>query len=133
MQQRLLSLLMLTSFLLASLVACSKSVPPVQQPQGSMPDCQSAYVYAPGNFIIDIASGAAVVLDPAVHDFPLFCTPGEAAAALENEITVGRLPDGDWRIYLVEGQFNEIAYPLEQGGYGLKRMAPIVDWVTENI
>ena len=131
MARRILPLLLLA---LTLFTACGKAPSaPQAEAQAPMPDCQTAYVYAPGNFIIDIAGGATVVLDPAVHDFPLFCTPGEASAALENELAAGRLPGGDWRIYLVEGSFSELACPLEQGGYGLKRMAPIVDWVTESI
>ena len=126
-------LLLLAVLTTALITACSKTQPVPSASKQVMPDCQSVYVYAPGNFIIDIAGGSTVVLDPAVHDFPLFCTPGEARTALDNEIALGRLQGGDWRIYLVEGTFQDLAYPLEEGGYGLKRMAPIVDWVTENI
>ena len=43
-------------------------------------DCQDVYTVAPGNYIIDIAGGSMVVLDPAVQDFPLFCSPEEARA-----------------------------------------------------
>lgn len=111
------------------LSACAREVPP--PPAAPMPECATAYVYAPGNFIVEIASGATVVLDPAIHDFPLFCTPGEARTALERALDEGRLPAGDWRIYLVEGDFRELACRLEAGGFGLKRMAPIIDWVGE--
>ena len=62
-------------------------------------DCQEVYTVAPGNYIIDIAGGSMVVLDPAVQDFPLFCSPEEARAGLKTAMDNGALPAGDWRIY----------------------------------
>ena len=38
-------------------------------------DCQEVYTVAPGNYIIDIAGGSMVVLDPAVQDFPCSARP----------------------------------------------------------
>ncbi len=122
--------LLLPVCLMISVVACARETP-APPPDTPMPQCATAYVYAPGNFIIDIASGATVVLDPAIHDFPLFCTPAEARTALHNALEAKLLPAGDWRIYLVEGDFQELACRLESGGFGLKRMAPIIDWVSE--
>ncbi|GKI12085.1 hypothetical protein CE91St39_15390 [Desulfovibrionaceae bacterium] len=103
--------------------------PPAPQPA----PCPFVYVYAPGNYIIDIAGGADVVLDPMAQDFSLFCAPTDARAALNAEIAAGRLPEGDWRIYRVEGQFDDLAQKSGPNQYTLKRMAPIVDWVTEDI
>lgn len=103
--------------------------PPAPQPA----PCPFVYVYAPGNYIIDIAGGADVVLDPMAQDFSLFCAPADARAALNAEIAAGRLPEGDWRIYRVEGQFDDLAQKSGPNQYTLKRMAPIVDWVTEDI
>ena len=103
--------------------------PPAPQPA----PCPFVYVYAPGNYIIDIAGGADVVLDPMAQDFSLFCAPADARAARNPEIAAGRLPEGDWRIYRVEGQFDDLAQKSGPNQYTLKRMAPIVDWVTEDI
>ena len=57
-------------------------------------DCQEVYTVAPGNYIIDIAGGSMVVLDPAVQDFPLFCSPEEARAGLKTAMDNGALPAG---------------------------------------
>lgn len=81
------------------LAACGGKSAPVEQAAPQPAPCPFVYVYAPGNYIIDIAGGADVVLDPMAQDFPLFCAPTDARAALNAEIAAGRLPAGDWRIY----------------------------------
>lgn len=101
-----------------------------QAPQTASPNpCETAYTFAPGNYIIDLASGAEVVLDPLMHDFPLFCSPQEAQNALELALANGQLPDGDWRIYRLGGEFEDLA-AVSGRGYMLKRMAPLSDWVS---
>ena len=80
-------------------------------------DCQEVYTVAPGNYIIDIAGGSMVVLDPAVQDFPLFCSPEEARAGLKTAMDNGTL--------------QEIGQQPEPGLYSLARMARLVDWVSK--
>lgn len=114
---------------------CASSQPKAQQPfaKEAQTPCPFGYVYAPGNYIIDIASGAEVILDPLARDFALFCSPGEARAALNEEIRNGREEGGDWRIYRVGGSFEDLAQNTGQGQFQLKRMAPIVDWALEEV
>ena len=95
--------------------------------------CPFVYVYAPGNYIIDIAGGSEVVLDPAAQEFELFCSPGEARAALDAAVAAGSLPAGDWRVYRLDGGLDDLALESAANRYTLKRMAQVVDWVTENI
>lgn len=124
----------LSGILLALLLAaCAGKNAPEERPAPQPAPCPFVYVYAPGNYIVDIAGGADVVLDPSAQDFPLFCAPDEAREALNSAVAAGRLPAGDWRIYRVEGQLDDLAQKSATGQYTLKRMAPIVDWVTENI
>ena len=95
-------------------------------------DCAALYVVAPGNYIIDLAEGSSVLLDPGVREFPLFCSPGAAARALEAAQDSGRLPGGDWRVYRLEGGFAELVQEAEPGGpsaYALARKARLADWV----
>ena len=88
---------LLLSLLCAGLLAgCAASQ---SAPTSSPAPCEVAYTFAPGNYIIDLASGSEVVLDPLMHDFPLFCSPAEAQNALELALANRQLPDGDWRIY----------------------------------
>ena len=94
-------------------------------------DCQEVYTVAPGNYIIDIAGGSMVALDPAVQDFPLFCSPEEARAGLKTAMDNGALPAGDWRIYRLNGTLQEIGQQPEPGHYSLARMARLVDWVSK--
>lgn len=100
--------------------------------EAPMPQCATAYTFAPGNYIIDIASGSDVVLDPLMHDFLLFCEAGAARQYVDKEVAAHRLPRGDWRIYVVEGEFADLAQPDGNGRHVLRRMAPLVDWVNEN-
>lgn len=104
-----------------------------QQPSNTLfpENCEKAYTYAPGNYIIEIAGGSEVVLDPLMHDFRLFCTADQAHDYVLEEISRHRLPRGDWRVYVVGGNFRELAQPAGENTYVLKRMAPLVDWVSE--
>lgn len=118
-----------------ALAACAGSGPTAPRPaQPPVPpeDCATLHVVAPGNFIIDLASGADVVLDPSVREFPLFCGPDTAARALEAALASGRLPAGDWRVYRLEGGFDDLVQTAEPGGpspYALARQARLADWV----
>lgn len=94
--------------------------------------CDTLYVAAPGNYIIDLAAGADVVLDPAAHVFPLFCAPETAARAAAAAVDAGRLPPGDWRVYRLDGAFADLVQPAEPGAaspYALARQARLADWV----
>lgn len=94
-------------------------------------NCEKTYTFAPGNYIIEIAGDSEVVLDPLVHDFHLFCSADQARDYVLEEISSHRLPRGDWRVYVVGGDFNELAQPAGNNTFVLKRMAPLVDWVSE--
>ena len=130
MQARLL----LVTLLALPLLACVKAGP-TPEPEQEFPvePCPFVYVVAPGNYIVDIASGSEVVLDPGVSEFELFCSPGAARAAVNYAVARGSLPEGDWRIYRLDGNLDDLAYRSPQNRYTLKRMAEVVDWVTEDI
>lgn len=116
------------------LMACAgHKAPETPRPEAAGEPCPFVYVYAPGNYIIDIASGAEVVLDPAAQEFDLFCSPGEARAAVNAAVAKGGLPAGDWRVYRLDGALDDLAQQSGSKRYTLKRMAQVVDWVTENI
>lgn len=112
----------------ALLCACSQTQAPGRPAPFPPTGCASLYTYAPGNYIVDIASGEDVILDPAVQDFELFCTPKEAYTALERELSEKRLEKGDWVIYRVEGTPEEVATRSDMGKLILDRMAALIDW-----
>lgn len=87
-------------------------------------NCDHFYVILPGNYIVDLAAGAKVILDPASEEFALFCTAAQAQKALT---TVN--PNGDWRIYKMNGSFGEIARETPDGAYVLSAPAEVNDWV----
>ena len=93
-------------------------------------DCEKAYTYAPGNYIIEIAGGSEVVLDPLMHDFLLFCSAKQAHDHVLEEISRHRLPRGDWRIYVVGGSFRDLAQPAGGNAYVRMRMAPLADGLS---
>lgn len=95
--------------------------------------CGALYVAAPGSYIIELAAGGRVVLDPSAHDFPVFCTPDEARAALDAQLDAGRLPPGDWRIYRLEGAPAGLTSGAGSGPgmWLLERQAALADWVTD--
>ena len=125
--------LVCAALLSLALMACTKAQPTQDTaPLPPVEPCPFVYVYAPGNYIVDIASGAEVLLDPGVQEFDLFCTPAEARAAVNEALRQGILNDGDWRIYRVEGCMEEIGQRLGKSQHTLARMTQIVDWVAEN-
>lgn len=114
------------------LLACVKAQPQLDTlPAPAAEPCPFVYVYAPGNYIIEIASGAEVILDPGVQDFDLFCSPGEARTAVNEAVRIGVLPDGDWRIFRLDGTMEDLGQRQHNNQYMLNRMAQVVDWVTE--
>ena len=124
--------LVCTALLGLALVACTKA----QTAQNAAPaapvePCPFVYTYAPGNYIVDIASGSEVILDPGVQEFDLFCSPGDARAAVNEAVRLGVLTEGDWRIYRVEGSMEEIGQRVRNKQHTLTRMTQIVDWVAE--
>lgn len=128
MKARLLSGILLA----ATLAGCGgKKAAESPAPMPVSEPCPFVYVYAPGNYIIDIAGGSEVVLDPAAQEFELFCSPGDARAALDSAVAAGSLPAGDWRVYRLDGGLDDLAQQSAARRYTLKRMAQIVDWVTE--
>ncbi|MDR2743851.1 MAG: SON protein [Desulfovibrio sp.] len=118
-------------FLLALLLTSCADKTLAPKPSLSAADCPVLYVFAPGNYIMDIAGGAEVVLDPGVQEFPLFCSPQAARAYVNREVKAGDLAAGDWRIYRLEGSFEDLAQEADNGRHTLKRLASAVDWVTE--
>lgn len=100
--------------LLCACCACSRTPP----------GCDTLYVILPDNYIVDVAAGSQVVLDPSSQDFAVFCSPKNAQAALE-----AADPYGDWRVYSLEGEYEDLAQDVGGGQYLLRRPAKVNDWV----
>lgn len=111
---------MMRYFLLVALLLCA-CAPKIPQ----APDCPVMYVLLPGNYVIDLAAGARVVVDPAVQDIAVFCTLKEAHATL-NEVDKLK----EWGIYIVGGEFADVAEVTSQGDYRLTRPVEVLDWVS---
>ena len=126
--------LICTALLGLALVACNRTQSAQEPaPAAHVEPCPFVYTYAPGNYIVDIASGSEVILDPGVQEFDLFCSPGEARAAVNEAVHLGVLPQGDWRIYRLDGSMEEIGQRQRANQHTLSRMTQIVDWVAENL
>jgi len=125
--------LVCAALLSLALIACTKAQPTQEDaPAAPVEPCPFVYAYAPGNYIVDIASGSEVILDPGVQEFDLFCSPGQARAAVNEAVRLGVLPEGDWRIYRLEGSMEEIGQRQQHSNtHTLARMTQIVDWVAE--
>ena len=103
--------LVCAALLSLALMACTKAQPTQDTaPLPPVEPCPFVYVYAPGNYIVDIASGSQVILDPGVQEFDLFCSPGEARAAVNEAVRLGILTEGDWRIYRLDGSMTSPRY-----------------------
>lgn len=105
--------------LLLALCACAAKQAPRELPT-------RLYVILPDNYIIDLAAGSQVTIDPAVQEFALFSSPRKAADALA-EAAPG-LP-GAWAVFEVNGNPAEIARPRGAGEYVLTRPVQVLDWI----
>lgn len=113
--------------LLLTLCAGCSAANPTPPP---LPDnCQTAYVMLPGDYIIDLAAGARVELNPAFHSFLLFCSPRMAMDALKEENAPGM---ADWRVFELEMPFEELATPCGYQQWCLGKPAVVADWVAED-
>ncbi|MBQ7739207.1 MAG: hypothetical protein IJT59_06110 [Desulfovibrionaceae bacterium] len=91
------------------------------------PNCTEAWVYAPDNLILELSSGNQVLLDPAVHDFPLFCSKDEAKVALQKMILEKKYPASGWAYYKLAGKFANLA-KVDGDQILLKESSSLVDW-----
>ncbi|MBD5607864.1 MAG: hypothetical protein HDQ93_03315 [Desulfovibrio sp.] len=112
---------LLSSLTLAlALLACA----PKTEAPAPIPESRETYVILPANFIIDLAAGAKARLNPAFQEFIIYPSVAEASEALE------RIPGNkdDWKIYLLDGTFAELAEPTAEG-YRLALPARAIDWI----
>lgn len=65
------------------------------------PECASLYVLLPGNYIIDLAAGAEVFLNPHRQEFKVFCKIADARKALAQMQKTMNFAK-DWKIYILE-------------------------------
>lgn len=109
----------LALFLAFLLTACAaRQAPP--------PQCERMYILLPDNYIIDLAAGARVQVDPALQDIAVFCTPEEARQMLRETA-----PRGQWAIYELEGEFAEMTEPAGNGDFKLVKAGNVRDWIAE--
>lgn len=103
-----------------ALCACA----PKTEVPAPMPESRETYVILPANFIIDLAAGAKARLNPAFQEFIIYPSLAEAREALE------KTPENkeDWKIYLLDGSFAELAEPAAKG-YRLALPARAIDWI----
>lgn len=94
--------------------------------EAAEPASQSAWVILPGNFIIDVAAGSRVVLNPQRQDFLVFDSTQKARKALDG-VDAGQAEE--WRIYRLDGTFAELARPCGNGQHCLSVPARVTDWI----
>ena len=97
--------------------------------RGDVSQCTEVYSYAPGAYVIHIVSGDAVILDPLANDFQVFCDVESAREGLRKAQETGRIPQGNWKIFRVYGDWADMATESTPGVYLLNKPAPLVDWV----
>lgn len=113
--------------------AARKETSPQREIQPTFPTaatCPTLYVLAPGNYIVDLAADANVVLDPAWHEFMLYCDKSKARRDLEGLMDRSGLQADQWRIYTLEGLPEDIA-TIENGRLLLAKPARLSGWLGE--
>lgn len=105
-----------------------------QQPasfSGPSEACETVYVYAPGNFLVDLAAGARVSLDPSVRQFPIFCSAKAARTAVNAAVQRKELPAGDWQIYSLNGGYQDLGTAIAPTTYVLAKPADMAEWIPD--
>lgn len=116
--------------LLLSLCACAHNLEDTAQTLGSRPDCPSPLVVLPDNYIVELAAGSIVELNPARQQFALFCTVDEAKEALAADLEAKRIEGaGHWRVYSLNGSYEELARPCGDGQVCLGVPTTVLEWV----
>ncbi len=121
---------LLLTLLLSSGCAREAQVAQKNIPGPSVP-CDILYTYAPGFLVVDLAAGSEIFLDPAVREFPVFCSAKEAHASLVARVSQGLLPRGDWQIFRLKGGYTELGTARGPNIYVLRTQARIAEWCTE--
>lgn len=92
--------------------------------------CPSPLVVLPDNYMIELAAGSIVELNPARQQFALFCTVEEARAALNADLVAGKIQgEGRWRIFSLNGDYEDLARPCGEGQACLAVPATVLEWV----
>lgn len=122
--------LFLLCFLSAMINACSHSTGESVSELAPKKNCPAALVVLPDNYIIELAAGSIVELNPAIQQFALFCTVEEAKEALNADLAAGRIQgEGRWRIYSLNGDYEQLAVPCGEGQVCLGVPATVLEWV----
>lgn len=100
------------------LCACAAKQMPQESPS-------RLFVILPDNYVIDLAAGSEVIIDPAAQEFALFPSVAAAAKALA---AAQNLP-GSWGVFEISGDPAEIARPHGSGEYVLVKPAQVLEWV----
>lgn len=116
--------------LLGTLCACSQGPGEKSSSLSPRTDCPSPLVVLPDNYIIELAAGSIVELNPARQQFALFCTVEEAREAMRADLAAGRIEgEGHWRIYSLNGDYGQLARPCGDGQICLAVPATVLEWV----
>lgn len=117
--------------LLFALAACSHGGDAKNAVVTARPDCPHPLVALPDNFIIDLAAGSVVTLNPARRRFALFCSAKEAREALAADLAANRIEGEEdrWRVYSLKGTYEELARPCGNGQFCLGEPAELLEWV----
>ena len=89
--------------------------------------CTEAWIYAPARYILDLASSSEILINPAVQDFPIYCSTKDAADALDLAIQKRERPEGNWAFFRLAGEYNHLVR-YEGDRALLREMTQIVDW-----
>lgn len=110
-------------FLSLALAACGQK----DEPGVIAPADKSAYVILPANYVVDVADGSRVTVNPAAQEFALFAGKADAFKALNARED---LNGEDWRVYRLEGSVDDLGRPCG-AGLCLAVPAKIADWEKE--
>ena len=127
---------LLLCFLLACgllLAACSGSKPQAsaQLPVENKPTekCPGIYLFASSRYVISLVAKEQIVINPAHHPVPVYCTPEQARKALKEARDSGKAPASmELQVYLLDGEWRDMVRK-DGDRHFLNRAAVLLDTV----
>ena len=71
--------------------------------------CPGIYLFASSRYIVNLVAQEQIVIDPARHPIPVYCTPEQAREALKRARDSGKVPASmELRVYQLDGEWRDM-------------------------
>lgn len=113
-----------------SLAGCAPArIVPAPSPAPAALDAHPVYVLAPSSYsryLDNVQKGALLASEGEEENLPVYPSAGKARAAMDAQVAAKRLPAGLWRVYRLEGTWEEDVVEPAPGEKRMRRPARLL-------